>query len=233
MSLNIQENAIFIADSHFNEKRVDLLIFLKKLQSKEIKTTQLFLMGDIFDFICSQSSFFVNKNQEVIDLLNDLSNSIQIVYLEGNHDYNLKVLFPNISLFKQEEQPIFATLGNQSVALSHGDIYINSSYATYCKIIRNSILLESLNLIDFNNWLSKKINNYLLSKNICHIIENFESLAQKRTENYDQDIIIEGHYHQGKQYTFGNKKYINIPSLICNKEYSMAKNNKIDNISFY
>lgn len=39
---NIKENAIFIADSHFNEKRSQLLTFLKKLKSKEIKQNNYF-----------------------------------------------------------------------------------------------------------------------------------------------------------------------------------------------
>lgn len=233
MSLNIKENAIFIADSHFNEKRVVLLTLLKKIQSKDIYTTQLFLMGDIFDFICSQSSFFINKNSEVIDLLNELSQSIEIVYLEGNHDYNLKKLFPNIKVFSRGQQPVFATLENKSVALTHGDLFVNASYNIYCNVIRNSFLLNFLNLIDFNNWLTTKIHDFLLGKDICHKIENFESIAKNRVEHYDTDIIVEGHYHQGKTYMLENKEYINIPSLVCNKEYSVVKNSLITNISFY
>ena len=42
MSLNIQESTIFIADSHLNKNRQELKTFLLKLDSKEIKTSQLF-----------------------------------------------------------------------------------------------------------------------------------------------------------------------------------------------
>ena len=233
MSLNIQENALFVADSHFNEDRVIFFDFLKKLQSQEIETTQLFLMGDIFDFICSQSSYFVNKNAQIISILNELSKSIQIIYLEGNHDYNLKKLFPNIKVFSRAEQPIFANLGNKNVALTHGDVFINSSYDMYCNIIRNKPLLSFLNLIDFNNWLTLKIYNALSRKKICHKIENFEELAKKRVANFSSDVVIEGHYHQGYQYKFDKQEYINIPSLFCSNEYSVAKNGVITNISFY
>ncbi|OUR74032.1 UDP-2,3-diacylglucosamine hydrolase [Arcobacter sp. 31_11_sub10_T18] len=233
MSLNLQENAIFIADAHFNEKRSEFLIILQKIHSREILTSQIILMGDMFDFICSQSKFFVNKNLEVIELLNKLSQSIEIVYLEGNHDYNLAKLFPNISVYPREKQPIFATLGERSVALNHGDLFVNSGYELYCSIIRNKALLSFLNIIDVNFWLTKKINNHLLGKNICHKIEDFESLAKKRSEYFDEDVLIEGHFHQGNQYDFANKKYINIPSLTCSKKYAVVKNNLISNISFY
>jgi len=233
MSLNIQENAIFIADSHFNEKRVEFLEILKKIHSSQIKTKQIFLMGDMFDFICSQSQFFVKKNLEVIQLLNELSKNIEIIYLEGNHDYNLEKLFPLIKVYARQEQPISAMLGDKSVALSHGDLFINGSYDLYCLIIRNKTLLSFLNLVDFGSWLTTKINNALLIKNICHKIDDFEKLAQKRVSNYEEEIVIEGHFHQGKQYLFDNKRYINIPSLACSKEYSIVKNNIISSISFY
>ena len=114
---NINENAIFIADSHFNEKRSQLLTFLKKLKAKEIETEQLFLMGDMFDFISGESKYFIKRNNKVITLLKELSLNMEIIYLEGNHDYNLKELFPNIKVYKRESQPIFMTYQNQSSAI--------------------------------------------------------------------------------------------------------------------
>ena len=51
------------------------------------------------------------------------------------------------------------------------------------------------------------------------IKKNFENIVKKRVQNYDTQIIIEGHYHQGKEYLIDDKRYINIPSLCCQKEY--------------
>ena len=56
MYLSIKPDSIFVADSHFNEKNRELLILLKKVESKEIVTSQLFLMGDIFDFIMKEKN---------------------------------------------------------------------------------------------------------------------------------------------------------------------------------
>ncbi|WP_428023568.1 UDP-2,3-diacylglucosamine diphosphatase [Arcobacter sp.] len=227
MPQNIKENAIFIADSHFNEKRNQLLIFLKKLKIKEIETEQLILMGDMFDFISGESKYFIKRNNKVITLLNELSKSIEIIYLEGNHDYNLKDLFPHIKVYKREAQPIFMTYKNQSVALSHGDIYVNDIfYEIYCKFIRNKIFLLFMNAIDFNNFISKKIYYGLLGKNICHKIKNFKEIVSKRVKHYDAKMIIEGHFHQGKEYTLDKKRYKNIQSLNCSNEYVVLIENE-------
>lgn len=223
MYLSIKQDSIFVADSHFNEKNRELLTFLEKVESKEIVTSQLFFMGDIFDFISGESRYFVQQNSVVINLLNKLSQKLEIIYLEGNHDYNLKTLFPNINVIKRENQPLLAKFEQKTVSISHGDNFINWKYDLYCKFIRNTIFLRFMNFIDINFFISKKIENALLNKNICHKINNFEHIVKKRLHNYSTDIVIEGHYHQGNRYFFDNKEYINIPSLCCQKKYTRIK----------
>ena len=55
-------------------------------------------------------------------------------------------------------------------------------------------------------------------------MRNFEEIVSKRVKNYDSNIIIEGHYHQGNSYFMDEKMYINIPSLCCAKKYVLIKN---------
>ncbi|WP_193215690.1 UDP-2,3-diacylglucosamine diphosphatase, partial [Aliarcobacter butzleri] len=142
MNLQIKDEAIFVADSHFNQKNQELLQLLKKIENKEINISQLFLMGDIFDFLSSECKFFIKQNSEVITLLNKLSNDLEIIYLEGNHDFNLQNLFSNIKVIKRENQPFFAKIEEKKVALSHGDNFLDWKYELFCKLIRNSIFLK-------------------------------------------------------------------------------------------
>ncbi len=224
MNLNIKEGAIFVADSHFNQKNIEFLQFLNKLEKEEIKTSQLFLMGDIIDFISSECKYFIKQNHEIIDILNNLSKKIEIIYLEGNHDYNLQELFSNIKIIKRENQPILGKFNDITISLSHGDNFINWKYDLFCNVVRNRFFLKFMNFIDINFYISKKIENALLEKNICHKMKNFEEIVFKRLKNYDTNIVIEGHYHQGGTYVFENKKYINIPSLCCQKKYTRFEN---------
>ncbi len=230
MSLNILEGAIFVADSHLNKNNLELIEFLNKIQSKKIETPQLILVGDIFDFLSEHCKYFIGANEEVIKRLNILSEEIEIIYLEGNHDYNLKKIFPNIKVFPRKKQAVQALYKDKSISLAHGDNFIDWKYDIYCKIIRNKFLLRFLNLIDFNYWLSKKIEEALLDKKICHEIKDFKAIAQKRSKKYKTDFIVEGHYHQGMVYSFENKKYINVPSLCCDKMYMRLKDNDFRNV---
>lgn len=221
--MQIKEDAIFIADAHYNFKRKDLENLLKQINEGVLNCSQLFLMGDIFDFVVGEVCYFKKVNGKVLELINNISKKIEVFYFEGNHDYNLKKLFPNVKVFSREEQAIKMTLDNKSVELSHGDIFVGKAYDLFCKIIRNRFLLMFLNNLDIFSWLSKKIEAKLANKNICHEIENFETLANKRIKNYSADIVIEGHYHQGKKYIFDKQTYINIPSLACVQKYMRYK----------
>ena len=50
-------------------------------------------------------------------------------------------------------------------------------------------------------------------------MDDFDTFAKKRLENYSSDIVVEGHYHQGKILETKNQTYVNIPSLCCDKKY--------------
>ncbi len=221
MYLNIDESAIFIADSHYNTNRLQLKEVLLQIQSNDINTKQLFLMGDIFDFLSDDITYFQNQNQEVITLINQLSNSIEIIYLEGNHDFNLTSIFPNILVISREYQPLICKYKDKKIALAHGDIFMPKAYNLYTSFIRSRATGKLANLLDINHTIFKKLNSWLLEKNICGDIKEFDNFAQKRINLYSQynvEVIIEGHFHQDKRY----KNYINLPSLACNKRYFQA-----------
>ena len=223
MLLDIKEDAIFIADSHYNKERIEFENLLDDILYNNIKTSQLFLMGDNFDFLCDEISYFKTINQNIISKINDISEIIEVIYIEGNHDFNLKDLFQNSTIIKRENQPFIVQYNDENIAISHGDIFTPFTYDFFTLIMRNRYFLKLLNFLDINNTISKYFENKLIKKNICHSFEDFSEFASKRISKYkvydDLEMIIEGHFHQGKNYD----KYINIPSLACGNMYSKVK----------
>jgi len=219
----LENNAIFIADVHYNSNRTEVLSLLYDIKNKNIITNQLFLMGDIFDFLAQEIKYFININEKLIDIINELSKNIQIIYLEGNHDFNLKTIFPNIKVIPREKQPfLIKEKDKKIISLAHGDIYTPFLYNIYTKIIRNYYILNFLNFIDKNNFITKKLEDKLKNKSICNKQKDFSNFIKTRVDKYNnKNMIIEGHFHQG----LITSNYINIPSYACNKSYLLYKNN--------
>ncbi len=220
--IKLKNNSIFIADSHYNDKRIMLHTLLDNIKNGYIKTKQIFFMGDMFDFLADEIEYFQKLNSNTILLINKLSLHIEIIYIEGNHDFNLTKTFPNLKIIPRENQPLNITHNSQNISIAHGDIFTPISYNIYTRIIRNHYFLKFLNFIDFNNWLSKKIEEDLKKKNICHKQKDFKLFIEDRIKNYSTDLVIEGHFHQGNI----SNKYINIPSLCCDKRYMVYSNGK-------
>ena len=223
MPIKIKEQALFIADAHYPNHGNHFLTLLKSIENKQTNTSQLFLMGDIFDLLFGHNNYIKTFSKEAIELLNQLSHSIEIIYLEGNHDFCLKEIFPNIKIYSRKEQPLHAKLNNQEVYLSHGDKYQTGfGYNFYSKLLRNKITLTLL------KPFQKKIINHriekLKQKKICGEFKGYQKRFDAIIKHYPKNsLIIEGHFHQSLIY----KNYLSLPSLACQKKIAVVKNGEI------
>lgn len=219
----IKEGALFIADAHYPHHGDEFIKLLHKLDNGELTTSQLFLMGDVFDLLFGYNDYIVTFSNEAVSLLQKLSQKIEIHYFEGNHDFCIKKIFPHINVYSRDEQPVVMKLSNKRVALSHGDKYETGfGYEVYCNLLRNKITLNILKPFE------KKIINYqmnkLPSKIICFKMPDFEQKVKAIMSHYkDVDLVIEGHFHQAVNIG----KYISLPSLACQKKVAMIQNSNI------
>ncbi|QOR62725.1 UDP-2,3-diacylglucosamine diphosphatase [Sulfurovum sp. ST-21] len=219
----IKEGALFVADSHYPHHGDDFLTLIQKLDEGVLEVPQLFLMGDNFDLLFGYNDYIQTFSSEAIALLQKLSKKLEIHYFEGNHDFCLQALFPNMTVYSREEQPVRFTLDNKVAAISHGDKYVTGfGYDLYCKLLRSKTTLTLL-----KPWEKKIIDHRmgkLARKKICRTFHGFEKRVDAILEHYeDEDLVIEGHFHQAK--IFG--KYVSLPSLACQKEVAMAENGNI------
>jgi len=221
--IEIKENALLVADSHYPHHGDAFLDLLQKLDSEEIKTPQLFLMGDNFDLLFGHNDYIQTFSSEAITLLQKLSQKLEIHYFEGNHDFCLQELFPEIKVYSREEQPVIFSLKEKKVALSHGDKYVTGfGYDLYCKVLRNKSTLTLLK--PFEKSIIADRMKKLSQKNICHTFEGFEKRVEKILENYQNvDIVIEGHFHQSK--IIG--KYVSLPSQACQNKVAVIEEGSV------
>jgi len=222
--ISIKEKALFIADSHYPHHGDTFLDLLKKLERGEVKTPQLFLMGDNFDLLFGYNDYIKTFSSKAITLLQTLSKKLEIHYFEGNHDFCLEELFPYVKVYSREEQPVMFTLGDKKLAMSHGDKYVTGfGYDLYCSVLRNKSTLTLLKPFEKSiiNHRMKKLSQ----KDICQPLHKFEKKVEEILKHYtDADMVIEGHFHQAKMF----EKYISLPSLACQGKVAVVREEEIE-----
>ncbi len=224
----LHEGAILVADSHTAAWRTAFIDFLAALERGDIHTTQLVLMGDNFDLLFGPVKKTIRDNDTSIELLNRLSCKMEIIYLEGNHDFRIASLFPDIYVVDRSHQPLILSFNNERIALFHGDIKVPLGYALYTSLIRNQLILFCLNLINeiFGGIIINKLSKQMQRKNHCKKIENFEDIAQRHISapwSEKCDVIIEGHYHQNRTFALDGMKYFNLGAFACKERYYVVK----------
>ncbi|MEA3227719.1 MAG: metallophosphoesterase [Campylobacterota bacterium] len=225
----IKEGAFIISDAHYSDIRPHFLEFIQDIDSKKLQPTQLIFMGDIFDALFGQVKYTQTVNKKIIDLINTLSIEIELIILEGNHDFNLKNIFLNAQVFKLSQQPLLCSFERKKIYLAHGDFNVGFGYKIYTLFIRNRVFLTILSLIDSlsSHFILKKLNKKLSQKEDCKELKSFPSFIKKRLENrYECDYFIEGHFHQNQQFKIDRFFYINLAAFACNQRYFSVKSLK-------
>ena len=224
----LKVGAILVADAHYSDNHPEFFDFLKALESGDIVTPQLILMGDIFDLLFGYVPITQQRNHEVIASINRLGKRMDILYLEGNHDFQLHNIFPNIRVIPVAQQPFLCYYNNKKILLSHGDYRGTWSYRLYLYLIRSSPVLRLLNTIDMlsDHAIIKRLDDYLVTKDNCRKIPNFKeknSACKALFEGYDVDYIIEGHFHQNTTFEYETFHYTNLAAFACNQRYFIVQ----------
>lgn len=257
----INKDAIFIADSHFMPLHLQplpkqgevaskaLLDYFKTLLKNPAQIpSQIFLMGDITHLLLGGVKSSVDTHKELLDSICTLSQVSQVWWFEGNHDFGLNALqkraeFSKIHFIPRSKQPLAfnyinesashleSTKESQNVLLAHGDLFLNTKYELYIRLMQTKImrwLLALLDSVTFGNlytFIAKKVNHNTIrqgktdiesfaKKRICAYNAYLQNAIKKAQALADEqiDMIIEGHFHIGKAYK-GESLYISLPSF--------------------
>ncbi len=245
----IKDGAIFIGDAHDNALRVisvatenrninesgdgvgiqnePFLRFLQAILNGQIAMPpQLFIMGDMFDFL-TPTQYCQQFYGRQIAALNKLAQKCEIFYFEGNHDFGLKPIFKGVKVFEIGEQPaIFKASGDGDFySLAHGDIFIGVLPSIALRFLRLGWFLRVMNEIDkaAHHAISKWILTKQASKKLDYKITDFKALISRKINSYKTTNVVEAHYHQNRQFEIDSKFYINLPCFAFEQRYFVVE----------
>ena len=226
-NLQIKPGAVFISDAHDNANKRNFLKFLRNLGSAKTLPPQIFMLGDMFDFLAN-TTFVCEFYAEYIEAINEISQKCEIYYFEGNHDFNLEAIFPHARVFANCAQPANFSFKGEKIQISHGDIFLPALTKFALLSLRNRAFLKFMDKIDcaLNFKISKMILKSQENKILYKKAENFKSYIEPKIHNYTAPIVIEGHYHQDEILEFEGVKYINLNSFAVSEKIYEVQNSQ-------
>ena len=216
--------AIFIADAHLKHAKDRthgaLMLFLGRLKADgqeggrrrdadgredtdAIFVTDLFLVGDMFDFWFSRGERIYPAFREVVDRLKYLKEQGVVIHLcEGNHDFFLREYFSeHLGMNVYEDWTVIERNGRR-IMVGHGDLVdqTNTRYLRLRKFLRSRLVFRMQRLLPLNMLWTIARWSSSVSKEVMNGAEEriAEAMRLFSREKFHEgiDAVILGHCHR-------------------------------------
>ena len=177
----------------------------------------LIINGDLFDFYFEYKDVNPKVNAPLYNQILKLrESSVKVHYILGNHDYWV-MDFINDTLFdKVYHDDVKLKIGEKTFYITHGDGFLSwdKSYRALKKFIRSRLFVWFYRSLhprigySFANWLSKKGDHYVHTKEYNKKILDEMKIQSKPFLDGGCDYFISGHYHQAKELDMKNGKLL-------------------------
>ena len=245
LEANTGNKLYFISDTHFgvpNEKesKERELLFCKWLDEIKKDASEVYLLGDIFDFWFEYKNVVPKGYVRVLGKLAELIDSgIKVHYFTGNHDMWIFTYFEKELGIQMHKEPITFSFEGKTFMIGHGDglgpgdkryKFLKKVFA--CKF--NQRLFAFI-----HPWIGMGLAGYFSRKSrLSHNSEDQIYLGddkewlliycKEEAEKQPIDFFIFGHRHLKIDKTFGkNSRYINLGEWVHQRNYAVFENGEL------
>ena len=236
----------FASDQHFGAPNKNLSAererhFINWLHMVEKEGSELFLLGDLFDFWFEYSKVVPKGFVRVLGKLAAITDSgIPVHYFVGNHDLWVRDYFEKELNIKMYYEPKDFTYNNVSFFIGHGDGLgpRDISYKLIKKVFKNPIAKKLFQIlhpdlgIRMGQFLSLK-NKWISGGNeMKYLGEDKELLIQyskRKLKQRHRDYFIFGHRHLPLNVRLDKSStYINLGDWITHFTYGVFDGRKLE-----
>lgn len=195
---------IFVGDAHFalgDGKRRDY--FTRFIRANRPSVGTLVIMGDFFDFWFGfrHIASLRKEYEDILDLLEGLrSEGVEIIYLEGNHDFRLGPYMREELGIQVYDRSAELELDGTRVYLAHGDrAHPKPGHKVFSFLIKNWFTYTIISwlgpriVIAIAKWLSTHSRRHGV-KEVSEIIHRLRRFAHhKLNEGFDAVVLAHTH----------------------------------------
>ena len=199
-------DALIISDIHLGSDNCQarmLVRFLESIREQELRTNRLILNGDVFDSIDFRR--LKKQHWKILSLLRKLSDEIEIVWINGNHDGPAEIISHLLGV-TVTDQVIF-TSGHRRVMVLHGhrfDEFIER-YPVTSKLA--DMLYRWLQRIDKTHYVARQAKSS--SKTFLRCAQKVQDAAIAYARAAECQVVCCGHTHLPGGTITGDVDYYN------------------------
>jgi UDP-2,3-diacylglucosamine hydrolase len=221
--------ALFLADAHLRRPTdLNYQALLSFLAEEAGRTDMLVLLGDIFEFWAGDRRHLHASYRPLLAQLDQLHRSgTQLVYVEGNHDFDMGVHFTQRLGCRVLPDGGTLQLDGHRIYMAHGDLANpdDSSYRFLRRLLRHAI----------TRWLIRHLPIGLVFAAATHTSQQSQTLHKEKSRRWPaRDIlvpfaksilaeghstVITGHYHEPFREQLDNGELIALGDWIDQYSY--------------
>ncbi len=217
--------AIFLADAHLrNVQDTNYQVLLEFLnQQKDLDA--LFLLGDIFEFWYGYENVVFSAYVPILETLRRLSAAgTRIVFVEGNHDFNIGPYFSQELNCRIMTEPGIIEWDGLTMLLCHGDQLKRDPFYALLRAFWRSHPLKWLSWLvspdlvwRFGIWLSNKSDKHKADRTHHDPTPHLTEEAKKQQGRIQ--ALICGHYHYPLETEFQSVRIVALGDWIHQFSY--------------
>ena len=177
----------------------------------------LIINGDLFDFYFEYKDVIPKVYAPLYyQILKLRESGVKVHYILGNHDYWVMDFINDVLFDKVYDDDVKLKIGKKTFYITHGDGFLSwdKSYRALKKFIRSRLFIWFYRSLhprigySFANWVSKKGEHYVHTKEYNKKILDEMKVQSKPFFDDGCDYFISCHYHQAKELDMKNGKLL-------------------------
>ncbi|MFM2485982.1 UDP-2,3-diacylglucosamine diphosphatase [Celerinatantimonas yamalensis] len=212
--------ALFISDVHLGTRACQAELLTQFLHNYDVQT--IYLVGDILESKCLKSKRRWSMRQNVVihELLERARQGTRIIYIPGNHDYQLRRCAGKTFLgIEIKRDAIHESADGRKYLVTHGDQYdvvmrhmpwlANIGHGVYHALLTLNASLNVLRRsLGLNYWSLSQWSKHNVKRVVTHMSHFEQSLLNEAREKGAQGVIC-GHIHHAADHDIDGMRYLN------------------------
>lgn len=199
--------AWIFSDLHITDAKNQVYsAFLNALKEANTKGDHLVLAGDIYDLMVGSSHFYRTKFKEFFEVIEAATSAgVQVHYIEGNHDFHIRGLYPKNTDFQEEAVILIdcdSVAAKKLLYIAHGDLVEegDTRYLQLRSVLRSTpfqvftSLLPGKVIETVGSKFSRSLGQKATDEASPHTRALFRAFAAKKHDE-GFDYVVLGHCH--------------------------------------